>query len=418
MKTEEIIDRPLTVAVIGYGPRGQTYTHHMKARPEQFTVVAGCEMRSARLRQMQETFELPDDAVFADEEEFFAEKRADLLIVATQDRDHVRHALKGLELGCHILCEKPLTNDPKECKALLAAQKKADRKVIVCHVLRYAPAYAKFKELLDAGTIGEVVSVDQTENVYYAHQAHSFVRGNWRDSETTSPMILAKCCHDLDLLQWFAGSPCESVSSLGDLTLFVPENKPKEAADRCTECALSDTCPYSAVDIYLRKKFWGRFMVSDERPLTDEAVEKGLREGPYGRCVYACDNNVVDHQTVEMRFANGVTAHLNMIGLSGYAGRQIKAYGTLGEIDFDDHKKTIEIYPFGGEPTVIDTTTLDTVPDGHGGGDDGLVSALYDMLTDRSPALTSLAASVESHYIAYAAEKSRLKGGKPVRIKH
>ena len=249
MDINESADRVLTVAVIGYGPRGQTYTRIMKERPEQFRVVAGCDIRGNRLKNLQADFELPDGAVFADEDEFFAEKRADLLIVATQDRDHVRHALKGLELGCHILCEKPLTNDPKECKALLAAQKKAGRKVLVCHVLRYAPAYVKLKELLDAGTIGRIVTIEHTENVYFAHQAHSYVRGNWRRSEETSPMILAKCCHDMDLLQWFAGSPCETVSSLGDLRLFSAKNKPKGAAARCLQCPLEGECPFDAKEI-------------------------------------------------------------------------------------------------------------------------------------------------------------------------
>ncbi|MBP5210050.1 MAG: Gfo/Idh/MocA family oxidoreductase [Clostridia bacterium] len=415
---QDYVDPVITVAVIGYGSRGETYTRHMKAMPEKFRVVSGCDLRYVRLRRLQETFELADEDVFSTEEEFFKKKRADLLIVSTQDRDHIRHALKGLALGYDILCEKPLTNDPKECKALLAAQKKAGRKVLVCHVLRYAPAYVKLKELLDAGTIGRIVTIEHTENVYFAHQAHSYVRGNWRRSEETSPMILAKCCHDMDLLQWFAGSPCETVSSLGDLRLFSAKNKPKGAAARCLQCPLEGECPFDAKEIYINRRFWGRFAATDVRPITEEAVEKALQEGPYGRCVYACDNDVVDNQIVDLHFKNGVTAHLCMMGLTGYAGRQIKVYGTLGEIDFDEHKNTIEIYPFGGEPSVIDTNTLVPSGDGHGGGDGAMIAALYDMLTGNTPARTALAASIESHYMAYAAEKSRLKGGKTVKVKH
>ena len=408
-----------TVAVIGCGARGcGTYARIMKGSfSDRFRVVALCDVKPELLERYGEIHEVPEEDRFTDETVFFEKKRADLLLVCTQDADHTRMIIKGLSLGYDILAEKPLTASRKDCRALLAAQKKYGGKVLVCHVLRYAPAFRKVAELLDAGEIGKLAAIEATEQVWYPHQAHSFVRGNWRNSKETSPMIIAKCCHDLDLLQYYAGSRCRSISSVGDLSWFKPENAPEGAADRCTECPHIDTCPYSAKRIYIDRwknypDSWFSYIIAFERPLTEEALEKAIQDGPYGRCVYHCDNDVVDHQMTTMTFENGVKATLTMTAFTANGGRIMSFYGSLGEIVLNEDENTVKLMKFGEEPQVWKISELVTSGSGHGGGDYGLVAELADMVDGNAPARTSLAASIESHLMAICAEESRLAGGK------
>lgn len=236
-------------------------------------------------------------------------------------------------------------------------------------------------------------------------------------------MILAKCCHDLDLLQYYAGARCESISSVGELRHFRPEEAPAGAADRCFRCALRDSCPYSATQIYLTgwelngspANSWPYNILTPEVPLTRKAIERAVEIGPYGRCVYACDNDVVDHQLVDMVFENGVKASLKMMAFTADIGRIIKFYGTHGQIDFDEHRETIEVKPFrivGKGRETIEVSALVKSGYAHGGGDGVLIETLYKILTGGGTAETSLEASVESHLMGIAAEKSRLLGGK------
>ncbi|MDE6399024.1 MAG: gfo/Idh/MocA family oxidoreductase, partial [Clostridiales bacterium] len=325
-----------------------------------------------------------------------------------------------------VLMEKPLSASEKECADLLAAQKKHGGKVMVCHVLRYAKGFTRAAELIDEGAIGKLVSIQALEQVGYWHQAHSYVRGNWRRSEETTPMILAKCCHDLDLLQWYAKSKCVSVSSTGDLAFFNRAHKPEGAADRCLQCKYIDSCPYSAKRIYIDNwksagkpdNIWPQNVITLQNPLTEEAMREALQNGPYGRCVFACDNNVVDHQIVQMQFENGVNASLTMMAFTANGGRIIRFFGTKGEIVLNEEEDTIYVKPFGEKPETIRIAAIAIVEGGHshGGGDFGLITALYDVLTGEQPANTSLEASVESHLMGIAAEKSRLNGGVCVQV--
>lgn len=294
-------------------------------------------------------------------------------------------------------------------------------KVIVCHVLRYAPAYIKVKQLLDENTIGRLVTIQAIEQVHYWHQAHSYVRGNWRRKEETTPMILAKCCHDLDLIQYYANSSCLSVSSIGDLTYFNKDNAPKDCSTRCLSCKYVETCPYSAKRIYIdmwkvTKDEWPSGIITVKRPLTEENLMEALKDGPYGRCVFYCDNNVVDHQLVQMNFKNGVKANLTMTGFTGKGGRIYKFYGTTGEINLDEENGKILIKRFGKEVESISFEALSTLQGGHGGGDFGLISSLYNALNDSNNIETSLVASIESHLIGIKAEQSRLNNGKLIKI--
>ncbi len=405
-------DQRLSVAILGCGSRGaDTYGYWLTKKEDRFAIVSLCEKNAERLRLTRERFGVPAEACFTDETAFFAEKRADLLVIATQDADHVRHCLSALALGYHVLLEKPITKKREECEALLAAQKASGKQVLVCHVLRYAPAFLKAASLIDEGAIGRLVAIDATEQVAYWHQAHSFVRGNWRRDDETSPMILAKCCHDLDLLQFYAKAKCVSVSSVGDLTFFSPENAPDGATARCLDCPHVETCPYSAKRIYALSQNWPTNVITLARPVTEEAIETALREGPYGRCVFYCDNNVVDHQLTSMTFENGVKATLTMTAFTAHGGRIYYFRGTHGDLILDEDAGYVRLRPFGAEEQTWQIRDLGATGQGHGGGDSGLVDTLYDAVTQGANSQTALEASIESHLMGIAAEKSRLADG-------
>ena len=417
-----------TVAIIGVGARGgDVYGPLINSKPDSFDIVALCELRQERLERFGKEFNVPETALFHTEEEFFKEKRADLLVIATPDNCHVRHCLKGFGLGYHIMTEKPLTDNRADCEALLAAQKQAGTQALVCHVLRYAPAFVKANEIVKSGTLGKLVAINALERVAFAHQAHSYVRGNWRSTDEpcgSAPMILAKCCHDLDLLQWYANSSCKSVSSVGDLVHFKKENEPEYATDYCVDCKEHKTCPYSAWRIYVDSWHWfgepenrWPYNVVAPAPLTEEKLIKAINKTPYGRCVYRCDNNVVDHQITNMTFDNGVKASLVMTAFTRDGGRRIHFHCTLGELVLEESTNTLTISRFGyPDVETINMTDINEKGYGHGGGDEGMINVLYDMLMGNNVQATSFTASVESHLMGICAEESRLKGGELIYI--
>ena len=413
-----------TVAIIGVGARGaDAYGWQIHDAKDRFKIVALCDLREERLERYSKKFEVPQDALFTDENEFFKEKRADLLLVATQDKDHVGHCLKGFALGYDIMTEKPLTDNKQECEMLLEAQKKSGCKALVCHVLRYAPAFVKAAEILNSGVIGKLVAINALERVAYWHQAHSYVRGNWRNTNSSAPMILAKCCHDLDLLQYYANSKCTSIASMGDLSYFTKENAPEGCAERCCDCKYVKSCPYSAERIYI--DVWKQrdcpidiwpYNVLTTPPITEEKLREALQNGPYGRCVYHCDNNVVDHQLTTMTFANGVKATLTMTGFTAPGGRRYQFHCTLGELVLDETEGRLTIHKYGEDAENINLAQLEDSGYAHGGGDVFLIKTLYDVLEGTAAAATSFDASIESHLMGICAEESRLEGGKLVRI--
>lgn len=408
-----------TVAILGVGARGgNVYGKLMKKQPDKYKITHLCDMRKDRLEYYGELFSVPESQRYTNEDDIFAGRKADILVIGTQDNDHIRHAIRAFETGYDILVEKPLSDNEEECLKLLEAQKKSGCKALVCHVLRYAPAYRKLYEIVNSGILGKIVSINWTEPVAYWHQAHSYVRGNWRNTDIAAPMILAKCCHDLDLIQWFAKSKCRSVSSVGSLDFFKPECAPEGAAKRCTDCPHKSSCPYSAYKIYWEKweksgrpeTGWPVSAVCQE-PVKEKEFLNALENGPYGRCVFYCDNNVVDHQTVQMLFENGITATLHMTAFTATGGRRVTLFGTYGEVSMYDKEKIV-VSVFGKPDEVIDVSTL-TIDSsyGHGGGDYMLINTLYDMLMGNSAMETSLEASIESHLMGIKAEESRLAGG-------
>ena len=429
------MDKIFTISILGCGSRGHyTYGKCMYDFKDKFQIVSVCDINPAQIELAQKAWGIPTENCFLDAEEFLKEKRSDALVIATQDRDHVKMCIKALELGYDILLEKPISPVEDELYELLEANKKYNRKVIVCHVLRYAPAFLKMKELLDAGTIGKIVCIDWLEQVTYWHQAHSFVRGNWRNDKETSPMIMQKCCHDLDLLQYYADSKCKTVYSVGELSFFKKENQPEGAADRCADCKYINDCVYSAERLYVakrRKDFdrvedkpdvnedvrqqgWPFNVVDLSRPITEESIRKAYQNSQYGRCVFACDNNVVDNQTVVMQFENGIKAHLTMTAFTALPGRKITFHGTLGEVEMDEENDYIRVsrYGKGTEFLSIKEVLKDAVNEdfGHGGGDLMLVKDFYKALAGDEKLGTTLDRSIESHLMALAAEKSRITG--------
>ena len=423
-------NKVITISIIGVGARGaEAYGRYIYALKDKFKIVALCDINEYRLKKYGEAYNIPECECYTEEEEFFKEKRSDILLIATMDQMHVRQAVKALDLGYDLLLEKPISDNVEELRMLTAKAKEKDAMVMVCHVLRYSIMIHKLKELLDQGAIGRLITLDQTENVGFWHQAHSFVRGNWRNREETTPMIMQKCCHDLDLIQYFIGSRCKSVASMGDLSYFKAENKPEGAADRCLDCKYKSTCKYSACEIYLENwKKAGRqetipyTLITDVLPLTEEALITSLRESNYGRCVFACDNNVVDNQTLIMQFENGVTATLKMIGFTDRGGRDFRLFGTEGEIEIIEEEDRIVLRRYLEEPKTWKISELVDELGGqgtgnHGGSDHRMIDSLYHIYTtDKMQASSSIEASVESHYMALAAEDSRLNGGKLVDI--
>ena len=412
-----------TVAVLGCGNRGLSYTEEMFAKGDRYEIVSLCDPNPAQLKKMKSVLPLGSVSEFLDPDEFLKEKRADLLVIASPDRAHVPEALRALELGYDILLEKPISDSREELAALTEAQKKYGGKIVICHVLRYAPAFVKCDELIKSGVIGKLYAIDANERVAYWHWAQAYVKGMWANIELSHPAILAKCCHDLDLLVGYADSECDTLSSIGALGFFKPENAPEGAADRCFECIHKDSCAYSAKRIYIdawheagEPAFtWPFNKISLENPTVEKNLIEGIKTHEFGRCAFKQKVDMIDHQMVQMTFKNGIRASLKMT-FAATSGRRITFYGTYGEIVLDERMDEIQILPFGKEKEIIKISDLIRGSIGHGGGDSAIVDALYNMLTGESDIRTSLAKSVECHLMGIAAEESRRNGGTLVKV--
>ena len=404
--------------LIGGGSRGRAYTDKALGMGSCFKVVAIAEPIRERREFLAKLHSVPKEMTFESWEPLLAlGKIADAAIIATMDRDHFAPAMQAVRLGYDLLLEKPIAPTPEECDALLAETKKYGSKVIICHVLRYTPFFRALKRVIDSGKIGKVMNIQHIEAVGHIHQSHSFVRGNWGNSDRATPMILQKSCHDMDILQWLIGKKCKSVHSFGSISYFWEENAPEGAPEFCIQgCPEADTCPYNAVKLYYDDKNnnWFRGAAAKMHEPTDEAVLEAIKTTNYGRCVYRCDNNVVDHQVVELLFEGDVCVSFTMSAFTR-GGRELRIMGTDGELFARTGSDKIMLNNFRtGKPEEIkinDMLTGDTVVDGHGGGDSGIMYAFYDMLCGKeNPDLSNIDISVENHKIAFAAEKSRLSG--------
>jgi predicted dehydrogenase len=404
----------ITAVLVGAGQRGAgAYATYAIKYPEQIQFVAVAEADPIRRKQFQVDHNIPEEQCYESWEQLLAlPKLADAMLVCTQDQMHFEPASMALQKGYHVLLEKPMSHDPLECIIMGELAEKYQRIFSICHVLRFTDFFKKIKELLQQGRIGRLVSIQHTENVEYAHYAHSFVRGNWRKSKESSPMILAKSCHDMDILLWLADANCTKVSSFGGLTHFRKESAPVGAPKRCLDgCPVQNECPYYAPKIYIERDDWVnkvmRTVVSSDT--SDEGVLHALKEGPYGRCVYHSDNDVVDHQVVNIEFDNEVTVAFTMSAFTFEGGRSLKLMGSLGQIRADMERNEIEVTSFVTRDKEI--IRLEAPPEGHGGGDEGIMQEFVRLVRQngQEAGLTSASISVESHLMAFAAEKSRVE---------
>lgn len=423
------MSKKITVAIAGLGSRGKdTYAPTAKLFPDKMEIVAIADIIPAKVDDVAKEYGIPREMCFTSAEEMLKEEKlADVMFIATQDRQHVGHAIPALRKGYHLLLEKPISPELKECQEIVKVAHECDRRVVVCHVLRYTPFYTKLKSIIESGVIGDVASVMAIENVGYWHQCHSFVRGNWRDSNETSPMILQKCCHDMDLYLWLTNKTCQSVSSYGDTYFFKESRAPEGAAMRCMDgCKAKESCPFDAEKIYITNEKTGVSHGKTSWPLDVLALHpnmdnimEAIKTGPYGRCVFHCDNNVVDHQVVNLHMTDGSTMSFTMCGFTSEGSRYAKIMGTKGDIIADMLHNTIDVGVFGQPHEIIDVTKLASDFSGHGGGDNRMVEELIDLLiSGKEPgsSITSLDRSVQSHLVALAAEKSRVNGGACVSI--
>lgn len=392
------------IAILGGGNRGaDVYVKHLQAQGAEIAYLV--EARPDRLMEIAERHHIPLERCFSHWDEFFdLGKVADAVVIATPDDQHVEPALKALALGYDVLLEKPICLNESELDVLLKAEAASTGNVTVCHVLRATPFFTEIKRVLDSGELGTLVGIQHAENVAYWHYAHSFVRGNWRASPPAAPFILAKSCHDLDLLRWFAASAPKTVSSTGQLHHFRPENAPSGAAKRCVDCELTD-CPYDARSIYGSRE-------AQQWPVTvltagGHSLQTALEQGRYGECVYLGLNNVVDHQAVTVVFAAGMPAQLTVSAFTHNNTRTLKLLGTHGELRGQMELGELQVYNFRtGEMRRwnVDTAGI------HGGGDMALVAAWLAYLRGEAGVPTSLSESVDSHRMAFAAERARLQG--------
>jgi predicted dehydrogenase len=451
------MNKPIQAVLIGAGQRGaEAYGPYALNHADVLTFVAVAEPDAARREQFARTHKIPPERQYPSWEPLLAEPRlGQVALVCTQDQEHTAPALEAMRRGYDVLIEKPMATTLSECRELVQVAETTGRQLHVAHVLRYTPHFQLMRDIVQSGQLGQIVHVNHQENVSYWHMAHSYVRGNWRNMAQSSPMILAKCCHDLDILIWLLNDSCEMMSSTGNLLHFRPENAPPGAPAYCVDgCPVAGSCPFYAPRIYadyipLRRniadsaggltRLANQWQVSApglvrvagmaSRTFRDVHTYRGwpgntvspdgqrdhimaeLGGNPYGRCVYHCDNDVVDHQVVAMQFAQGTSVTLTMHGHSHDEGRTTRIQGSLGELEaaFLMAGSWIEVRNHRtGKRTRYDTTARE--PSGHGGGDERLMSGLVAAVREEkgATALTEARVSLESHLMAFAAEDARL----------
>lgn len=405
----------LRVVVIGCGSRGTGYAKLAAALPGKYRLVAAADPVAERVERIRE---LSNDRNFKGYDSCAAlladRPEADLVMLATQDGHHYDQAMGAMEGGYDLLLEKPVSNAMEQVAAIERKATELGRRVVVCHVLRYSAFYLKVKQLLDAGVLGDLVSVHAIEGVGAWHFAHSFVRGHWAMMEETSPMILAKCCHDMDLLHWLIGRECRSVASTGSLHFFKAEHAPASAPARCHQgCPAEDTCGYNTKR-YLTEngRRWLAMVYDGARTASDAEILRWLETAPWGRCAFRCDNTAVDHQILAMEFDGGISCSFTMTAFD--TGRGIELYGTKGVLKGGEF-----IYRSAGIDIIVENHQGETIEKisfedhgGHLGGDEGLIESLHARMVDwpLEAVQRELRQVVHGHQMAFSAEAARRTG--------
>ncbi|RKN70700.1 gfo/Idh/MocA family oxidoreductase [Paenibacillus ginsengarvi] len=413
--------KPLRAVIIGAGHRSMLYASYSQSHTDELLIVGVVEPDDVRRQIVIDTYKLPPEHAYASIEQLVAGPRlADIAFNGTMDHLHVQTTLPLLEAGYDVLLEKPIGVSEQEVRELLEAANRLERKVMICHELRYAPFYAAIRERLLKGTIGQVINMQFAENVSYHHIASAYVRGKWNSAKHGgSSMLMAKCCHDLDLMVWMkAGIQPKRVSSMGGRMYFREEQKPEGAGTRCLlDCPHVDSCSYSAKEMYLERNLWGAYVWHgiehvSMNPTREQKLESLRTDNPYGRCVWVSDNDVVDHQAVVVEFADGCTGTFSLNGNTAKPCRRLHLVGTLGEIEgnLEDGSFTIRHFelsaPHGYREEQVQVDVTDNM---HGGGDMRLVSDFLRVIRGEQPSIstTTLADSVNGHFVGFAADRSR-----------
>lgn len=401
----------VTVLIVGAGSRGSIYASYVKEHPTEAQVVGVADPREFFRTQLADAHHIAAENVVADWQELAQRPRfADAVVITTPDVLHRDPAVAFAALGYDILLEKPLAPDPESCKRIVEAVLASQSIFAVGHVMRYTTYTQRLKALISSGVIGDIVSVQHLEPVGFWHYAHSYVRGNWRNEATSSCMLLAKSCHDIDWLRYIIGQRCVQVTSYGSQMHFNKLHKPVEAgaATRCLDCAYEPSCIYSAKRFYQKHLHednigWPLNVITTD--FTASGVDEALRTGPYGRCVYECDNDVVDHQVVNLEYESGATASFTMIATSEVRDRETIIFGTRGEIRGNGNK--IVHYDFLTETT--EAVEIEPAASGHLGGDYALMKSFVAAVAQRDPSgiLSGPEEALETHLTVFAAEQAR-----------
>jgi len=406
--------KPVTAITLGAGARGNVYGDYAVEYPDQLDIVGVAEPIPIRNERYAKKHAIPNANRFQTWEDVFKKpKFADAVIISTPDQLHYGPCMAALKMGYNVLLEKPISPSEKECRDILELTKKTGKIVAVCHVLRYAPYFIKLRELMQSGEIGEIISIQHMEPIEHTHMAHSYVRGNWHSSAATTPILLAKSCHDLDIIKWMLGKESQSIQAFGDLKWFRKENAPAGSTARCTDgCAIESTCPYSALKIYYRKRQRTYvFDLPEDKDKQGDAILDFLKTTNYGRCVYRMDNDQCDHYTTNILFKDNITASFNMEAFTPWGGRRTRVMGSMGFIEGDMSKFTI--YDFRTDQSkTYESKVLDVANyknEGHGGGDWRLVADWIQAVAQQNPDLltSTIDASIESHIMCFMAEESR-----------
>lgn len=402
--------------LIGAGGRGTIYANLSLLMPEKVEVVAVAEPRDFFRDRIGKSCNISPENCFSDWHEVLARpKFADAVVITTQDQMHVEPAVAFAQKGYHILLEKPLAPDVAGCRLIVETVRQNHVMLSLCHVMRYANYTKILREKIREGIVGKVISVQLLEPVGHWRFAHSYVRGNWNREETSSSILMAKSIHDLDWICFIMGQKCAKLSSFGALTYFHKGNRPSDAADRCLDCPRERSCPYSARRFYLerfQKNRIDNYLESVVEPLTEENILNALRCGPYGRCVFACDNDVVDHQVVNMEFEDKSTAVFTLAGCSLYDERRATIFGSEGEIRCDGTRIRIFSYQENKVTEIPVEPDQGTLTTHHNGGDLYCLEAFVDAIAsgDESRILTGAEESLHSYNMVFAAELSRKTG--------
>lgn len=401
---------PVTIIAIGAGNRTNKYLEYAVRHPERLKLVGVAELNPIRRHAIAEKFDLAPAQCSSDYNEFFDNPMpADAVLIGTPENMHFGPCMKAIEAGYNVLLEKPIAQTLSECLQIAQAAKRKGVIVGVCHVLRHHPYFVKIKELVDSGELGQIISISHLSAVGLDRMTHGFVRGMWRREEKTNPMLIAKCCHDIDFLLWLTGVRCRKISSFGSLRWFRAENAPEGSTERCIDCPTERECPYSAVDLYDNRRDWISNFDIPEGSTIDQVIERQLRSGDYGRCVFHCDNDVVDHQVVAMEMENDTTISFSMDAFSLDSHRETHIRLTHGEISGDEC--TLRVRKFrGAEERIYDFSDILNTPF-HAGADLNLIEDFVETLhRGKHTIRTGIDLSVESHRLCFEAERSRLCG--------